>query len=161
MRKLLIASISLAFLAPIAFAGPAPPAPVDIDFRKSPGSEWIEYSSVEKSVGKKQAPVYWRITNRESQKQKVSLFEHLSGPGVGEYKIRWLTAGNNITRKVRNESKYRFSLDGGETRKFKVTLKGKSNSPAGLCVTPFFNAKGDGSGPYLYGLYVNDSGVCG
>ncbi len=160
MRKLLLGSISFLLFASIAVAGPEPPAPVDLDFRKAAGTKWIEFTSVVKNVGKEKESVFWRIRNRDSQKRKLKLVENLSGDGVGDYKVRWLTGGDDISNKVDDSSGYKFDLASKEKRVFEVTLQGKNDNPGPLCVTPFFYVVGEPN-PYTYGLYVNDGGVCG
>ena len=160
MRNLLLASICLVLFVPIAAAGPAPPAPIDIDFRKSPGSKWIEFTSQVKNVGQQKETVFWRVKNRESQKHKMNLAEFRGGDGINDYKIRWLTESEDISDKVDDAAGYKFALAAKEKRVFEVTLQAKNGNPEPLCLTPSFYVE-EADSAWNYGLYVNDSGVCG
>jgi hypothetical protein len=105
MRKVLICLLASAVVAPIATARPVS-GPVDVDFRKSQNSDWIEFTSVRKNVGAKTQSVFWRVKNRDSQKQKLRLVQDLGGAGVGDYKVRWFTGGDNVTGQVAVEPGY-------------------------------------------------------
>ena len=159
MRKLVICVIVLALFVPTAAAGPAPPAPIDIDFRKSPRAPWIDYSSMRKNVGQKTVSVFWRARNQDTEHHVVDLTENLGGEGVNDYRIRWFRGKTDVTKKVTGPG-YEFSLSPDDKRKFEVTIKARKANPKPVCITPFFNVAGDPTS-YSYGLYVNDDGVCG
>ena len=160
MRKLLLCAAISALVAPAALAGPPPPAPIDIDFKKAPGSQWIEYSAVRKNVGRSTKSVFWRVTNQDTDSRRTKLSEILGGPGVGDYRIRWFHGRSDITKIVRDSS-FNFRLGSGSKLKFKVTMEAKTSQPDPICVTPSFDVTRDPGPPYTYGLYVNDDGVCG
>jgi hypothetical protein len=161
MRKLLAGTLALLIVVPSALAGPPSKFPVDVDAATQKG-EWSDNGLVRRNVGQRFESFYWRVQSRDDRRRAVTLTD-LKAPDGSDYRVRWFRGSNEITSRVVGAG-YEFDLP-PEARRgtavFEAQIKAKVPNPDPVCLIAYFALEGEEPGPYSYGVYVNDGGVCG
>ena len=101
--------------------------------------------------------VFVRASNESGDPYDATLMDQATGPGKGDYKLRWFKGDQEITEAVRG-SGYEFSVANQDQERFRVRVKVKANNPKRLCFVPLMQGPAFGGNNAFFA--INGRNAC-